>query len=351
MAEACPKEQLSKLLDAGLAGAGIAALAAAWPPPATPPAMPLRVHDLKTRLAPHLTLGHADEQTSIDPLIALALCDPGQGAQLSPGTGPTRTVVVGQAGGQHRARDQQHGGHRRGRQGQEPAHPRHPAPLRGPRRRNSWSWATRSRTLPRPGRGARPHLAGPYPALLRLRRRTYPSVPEEGELKKRAAVAWLRLLGTALAVNPPETVDVDDDRGLRRVWPCAQLERGRSERRGRRDRATRIGSRACEKLLGETAGRGNSGSVKDVKEMKGEHRDDDPQDDWRLQGQDWLREELLRLREPTWRRARGREHVSLLRVLLDAVPHQRAGGAPPPKASSTPRPALDLREPATRTSS
>ena len=41
-----------------------------------------------------------------------------------------------------------------------------------------------------------------------------PQVPPEAELKRRAALSWVKALAKALAAAPPEAVDVSDARGF-----------------------------------------------------------------------------------------------------------------------------------------
>lgn len=41
-----------------------------------------------------------------------------------------------------------------------------------------------------------------------------PQVPPEAELKRRAALSWVKALAKALAAAPPEAVDVSDVRGF-----------------------------------------------------------------------------------------------------------------------------------------
>ena len=82
-----------------------------------------------------------------------------------------------------------------------------------------------------------------------------PAVPPEAELKKRAALAWLRALGKALAASPPEAVDVTDARGCVAYGLSLNLVSGDplAAANGLGD-PTKIG--ACEKLLDEPAGAG-----------------------------------------------------------------------------------------------
>jgi hypothetical protein len=94
---------------------------------------------------------------------------------------------------------------------------------------------------------AEPRLAVPA--------RFSPQVPAEEELKKRAAVAWVRVLAKALAATPPEAVDVSDDKGCVAYGLSLNLNSGDpgAAAKGAGDPAKVA---ACEKLLGEPAGAG-----------------------------------------------------------------------------------------------
>ena len=82
-----------------------------------------------------------------------------------------------------------------------------------------------------------------------------PKVPSEADLKKRAALAWLKALAKALAAAPPEAVDVTDARGCVAYGLSLNLNSGDplAAANGLGD-PTKIG--ACEKLLDEPAGAG-----------------------------------------------------------------------------------------------
>ncbi|MFL5309484.1 MAG: hypothetical protein ACJ79H_03410 [Myxococcales bacterium] len=82
-----------------------------------------------------------------------------------------------------------------------------------------------------------------------------PQVPAEAELKRRAALAWVKVLAKALAAAPPEAVDVTDARGCVAYGLSLNLLSGDplAAAKGLGD-ATKIA--ACEKLLGEPAGAG-----------------------------------------------------------------------------------------------
>jgi len=82
-----------------------------------------------------------------------------------------------------------------------------------------------------------------------------PQVPPEAELKRRAALAWLKALVKALAAAPPEAVDVSDARGCVAYGLSLNLMSGDAIAA-----ANGLGDSAkvstCEKLLGEPPGVG-----------------------------------------------------------------------------------------------
>ena len=82
-----------------------------------------------------------------------------------------------------------------------------------------------------------------------------PQVPAEAELKRRAALAWVKALAKALAAAPPEAVDVTDARGCVAYGLSLNLLSGDPLAA-----ANGLGEpakvSACEKLLDEPAGAG-----------------------------------------------------------------------------------------------
>jgi len=82
-----------------------------------------------------------------------------------------------------------------------------------------------------------------------------PQVPAEAELKRRAALAWVKALAKALAAAPPEAVDVSDARGCVAYGLSLNLISGHplAAANGLGDPAKVA---ACEKLLDEPAGAG-----------------------------------------------------------------------------------------------
>jgi len=82
-----------------------------------------------------------------------------------------------------------------------------------------------------------------------------PQVPAEAELKRRAALAWVKALAKALAAAPPEAVDVTDARGCVAYGLSLNLLSGdpMAAANGLGDPAKVA---ACERLLEEPAGAG-----------------------------------------------------------------------------------------------
>jgi hypothetical protein len=82
-----------------------------------------------------------------------------------------------------------------------------------------------------------------------------PQVPPAEELKRRAVASWMRALHRALAVSPPEGVDVSDGKGSVAYDLALNLNSGNS-----RTASGGLGSpdkiASCELLLGEPAGAG-----------------------------------------------------------------------------------------------
>jgi hypothetical protein len=78
--------------------------------------------------------------------------------------------------------------------------------------------------------------------------RPEPKVPPEDELKRRAASSWLKAVARALWLLPPETVDIDDDKGCVAYGLALNAQSGDPEaaanRKGDEDRLD-----ACERLL------------------------------------------------------------------------------------------------------
>ncbi|HEY2030985.1 MAG TPA: hypothetical protein VGH20_17430, partial [Myxococcales bacterium] len=250
LAGACPKAQLDTLIaDASpsqallLCGRSAAAGHRACDARA--------VADLEARLQPHLTLGHSDEQIAIDPLIALALEMAGKELNISwNGSDPdvvvgklnvsiehvtTRTVatVPDAMGNQKHVPATQHRFVAKAACQVELGDKTRVVRAQDEARDLTWQALPHFQIAPKPD----------------------PQVPPEQELKKRAALAWLRTLQKALAMNPPETVDVDDEKGCVAYGLALNLTAGDDTAAARGDGdPDRIA--ACEKLLGEPPGAG-----------------------------------------------------------------------------------------------
>jgi hypothetical protein len=82
-----------------------------------------------------------------------------------------------------------------------------------------------------------------------------PQVPPEAELKRRAALAWMKTLVKALAAAPPEAVDVSDARGCVAYGLSLNLMSG-DPVAGANGLGDPAKISACEKLLGEPTGAG-----------------------------------------------------------------------------------------------
>lgn len=250
LAGACPKEQLDKLVAESSPAAGL--LACGRSAAAGRRRCDTRtVTDLESRLQPHLTLGHADETVAMDPLIALALEIAGKELNIS-WNGSDPDVVVGKLnvsiehvttstiatvpdvnGRQKHVPATQHRFVAKAAAQVELGEKTRVLRAQDEARDLTWPAAPRYQVAPKPD----------------------PQVPPETELKKRAALAWLRSLQKALAMNPPETVDVDDEKGCVAYGLALNLTAGddTAAARGEGD-PDRIA--ACEKLLGEPPGAG-----------------------------------------------------------------------------------------------
>jgi hypothetical protein len=250
LASACSADKLSELVDKsapeqGLLWCGRAAAAGARG------CEPLRVDELASRLNPHLTVGPPDASTPPDPLLGAALDQIGKDLNLAWNAEDPDvivgqlTVVVDHSTGSTTASVAD----AKGRQ------VRVPATLHRfvAKAEAQVELGTKTRTL-RAQNEARDITWEAAPRLA-VAARFEPSVPPEAELKKRAAVAWLRALAKALAANPPEGVDVSDAKGCVAYGLSLNLNSGdpAAAAHGAGEPA-RIA--ACEKLLGEPAGAG-----------------------------------------------------------------------------------------------
>jgi hypothetical protein len=250
LATGCSADKLSELVDKsapeqGLLWCGRAAAAVAKG------CEPLRIDELASRLYPHLTLGPPDGSTPLDPLLGAALDQIGKDLNLSWNAQEpdvivgTLTVAVDHATSSTTAGVAD----AKGRQ------VRVPATLHRfvAKAEAQVELGTKTRTL-RAQDEARDTTWEASPRLA-VAARFEPNVPPEAELKKRAAVAWLRALAKALAANPPEGVDVNDGKGCVAYGLSLNLNSGDPAAA-----AHGVGEpakiAACEKLLGEPAGAG-----------------------------------------------------------------------------------------------
>lgn len=210
-----------------------------------------RVSQLASRLHPRVTLGPPDESMTPDPLLAAALAQVGPelnlrwsatdpdvivgkfSVSLDHVTTSTSTTVVDAKGVQQRVPATQH---------RFVAHALAEVGLSGKTRMVQAAEEARDLTWE-----SQAHPVVPAKAE--------PRAPSEDELKRRAAVAWVRALAKALAASPPEAVDVTDDRGCVAYGLSLNLASGdpgaAASGAGEPGRIA-----ACEKLLGEPAGAG-----------------------------------------------------------------------------------------------
>jgi len=250
LAKACPKDQFIRLTAAATPAQALLLCGRTA-------AAGYRVCDARTvgdyraKLQPHLALGPSDEAIAIDPLIAVALEALGKELNFSwnasdpdvvvgklivniehQTSSTVATVLDSKGKNQHVPATQQRFVAKAAGQVELGDKTR---TLRAQDETRDLTW----QALPR-------YSVAP---------KTDPAVPAEDELKKRAALAWLRVLGKALSANPPETVDVDDDRGCiaygLALNSSAGDENAAAQGQGDSDRIA-----ACEKLLGLPPGAG-----------------------------------------------------------------------------------------------
>lgn len=250
LARACPQDKLATLADSatpaqGLLWCGRAAAAGAKGCDGA------RIAELAAHLNPHLTLGPADPATPPDPQLAPALEQIGKELNFSwdaddPDvivgklevtvdhvTGATVATVPDAKGRKQRIPATQH---------------RFVAKAEA-----QVSLGDKTRTL-HAIEEVRDSTWEAAPKLA-VAAKFEPSVPPPDELKKRAALAWLRALAKALAAEPPEGVSVADEKGCVAYGLSLNLTSGdpAAAASGLGDSAKVA---ACEKLLGEPAGAG-----------------------------------------------------------------------------------------------
>lgn len=250
LAGACPKDRLLALVASKTPAEGL--LLCGRSAAADHKACDARtLEDLKSRLQPHLTLGPSDEEVAMDPLIALALDVLGKELNIS-WNASDPDVIVGklQVSIEHaKSNTVATVSDAEGNQKHVPAiQHRFVAKAAAQVELGDKTRVLRAQDEAR-------DVTWETPAHLAVPAKPEPQVPDEHELKKRAAIAWLRSLGKALAATPPETVDLDDERGCVAYGLALNASAGNdaaaAQGQGDPDRVA-----ACEKLLGEPPGAG-----------------------------------------------------------------------------------------------
>ena len=211
---------------------------------------PARVAELASKLGPHLTIGPPDDSTALDPLLGAALDQLGNDLNLS-WDAQEPDVVVGKltVAIEHATTTTFTAVDVKGKKVRVPA-TQHRFVARA---EAQVALGSKTRTL-RAAEEARDFTWEAAPKLA-VDAKFEPSVPPEAELKRRAALAWLRALAKALAANPPEGVEIADEKGC--VAYGLSLNMGSGD-----PGAAASGSgdpakiAACEKLLGEPPGAG-----------------------------------------------------------------------------------------------
>ena len=250
LAAACPSDKLAALLEQatpaqGLLWCGRAAAAG------QKGCEPARVAELSAKLSPHLTVGPSDAATPLDPLLGAALDQLGTDLNLSwnaedpdvvvgklvvtveNATSVTTTTVPDAHGKTVRVPATQH--RTLARAEAQVALGSKTRTLRAQDEARDLTWE------------AAPRLA--------VAAKFAPALPPEPEMKKRAAIAWLRTLARALAANPPEGVDVSDEKGCVAYGLSLNLSSG-DPTAGASGAGDPTKVSACEKLLGEPPGAG-----------------------------------------------------------------------------------------------
>jgi hypothetical protein len=209
-----------------------------------------RVAELAAKLSPHLTIGPPDESTPLDPLLAAALDEVGKDLNLS-WDAEDPDVVVGKltVSMEHATTPSFTTVEVKGKKVRVPA-TQHRFVARA---EAQVALGSKTRTL-RANEEARDFTWEAAPKLA-VAAKFAPSVLPEAELKHRAALAWVRALAKALAANPPEGVEVADEKGCVAYGLSLNLSAGdpAAAASGSGDPAKIA---ACEKLLGEPPGGG-----------------------------------------------------------------------------------------------
>ncbi len=210
-----------------------------------------RIDELASRLNPHLTLGPPDASTPLDPLLGSALDQAGKDLNLA-WNADHPDVIVGKltvAVDHSTSSTTAAAADAKGKQ------VRVPATLHRflAKAEAQVELGSKTRTL----RAQDEARDTTWAAALKLgvAARPDPAVPSEDELKKRAAIAWLRALAKALAASPPEGVEVNDAK------TCAAYGLSLNLNSGDPGAAARGAGEpgkvaACERILGEPPGAG-----------------------------------------------------------------------------------------------
>jgi hypothetical protein len=250
LASACPADRLAALVDQAPPAQALlwCGRAAAVEQKGCTAA---RVAELLAKLNPHFTIGPSDESTPLDPLLGAALDALGKDLNLSwdphdPGVVVGKLVVTVEHGTSSISATVSDA---KGKKVRVPA-TQHRFVARA---EAQVVLGSKTRTL-RALEEARDLTWDAAPKLA-VAAKFEPAVPPEAELKKRAALAWLRALARALAANPPEGVEVNDEKGCVAYGLSLNLTSGdpSAAAHGAGDPAKVA---ACEKLLGEPPGAG-----------------------------------------------------------------------------------------------
>ena len=212
---------------------------------------PARIAELAAKLNPRLTIGPSDESTPLDPLLGGALGELGKDLNLSWSARDPDVVVGKLAVAVEHATSSTIAtvADAKGKKVRVPA-TQHRFVARS---EAQVVLGSKTRTL-RAQEEAR-DLTWEAAPKLAVAAKFDPSVPPEAELKKRAVLAWVRTLARALAANPPEGVDITDEKGCVAYGLSLNLTSGdpSAAASGSGDPAKVA---ACEKLLGEPPGAG-----------------------------------------------------------------------------------------------
>jgi len=251
LADACPADKLAALVDGSEPAEALLWCGRARAAQPEKGCDPKRVSELAAKLNPRLTLGPSDPAAPPDPLLGYALDQLGKELNLGwdaenpdvivgklnvmvdHATSSILATVTDAKGRKQRVPAVQH---------RLVARAEGQVELTGKTRTLRTSEEVRDMTW-----DAAPKLAVPA--------KFEPQVPSTDELKRRAALAWLRALAKALAAAPPENIDVSDVKGCVAYGLSLNLNSGDAG-------AAASGAghpaklAACENLLGEPAGAG-----------------------------------------------------------------------------------------------